>query len=56
MDDDGGLSSAGPVSMFVTVHSQMSRPSYERPIDSRARSDGNAATHASSVSVNSAYV
>ena len=51
-----GFSSAGPVSAFVTVQSQMSRPSYDSPIGSKANFDGNSEAHASSVSVSSAYV
>ena len=49
-----GFSSAEPVSAFVTVQSQMSRPSYDLPIDSNENCVGNAAAHASSVSVSSA--
>jgi hypothetical protein len=51
-----GFSSGAPVSAFVTVQSQMSRPSYECPIDSTENSCGCSAAHASSVSVSSAYV
>ncbi len=49
-----GFSSAGPVSVFVTVQSQMSRPSYDFPIDSTEKCVGNSVAHASSVSVSSA--
>ena len=34
-----GFSSAGPVSRFVTVQSQISRPSQELPIDSTSSND-----------------
>ena len=51
-----GFSSAGPVSAFVTVQSQMSRPSYDFPMASYENSEGCSDAHASSVSVSSAYV
>ena len=51
-----GFSVAPPVLVFVTVQSQMSRPSYEWPIDSTVKSSGWSFAHASSVSVSSAYV
>jgi hypothetical protein len=53
---NAGFSSAGPVSRFVIVASQMSRSSYERPRLSSASRPGAAAAHSSSVSVSSAYV
>ena len=49
-----GFSSGGPVSVFVTVQSQMSRPSYDLPIASKEKSVGCSEAHASSVSVSSA--
>ena len=51
-----GFSSGGPVSRFVSVTSEISRPSYDCPIDSSRRSDGNSAAQASSTSFSSAYV
>ena len=51
-----GFSSAGPVSVLVTVQSQMSRPSYDLPIASSRKSEGNSEAQSSSVSVRSAYV
>ena len=50
-----GLSVCGPVSVFVTVTSQMSRPSYDLPIDSSAQSPGASSAQARSVSVSSSY-
>lgn len=38
-----GFSLCGPVALLVIVHSQMSRPSWLRPIDDSSTSEGYAA-------------
>ena len=48
-----GLSRAGPVASSVTSHIQMSRPSWERPIETTVSSCGRSATQLSSSSVSS---
>ena len=48
-----GLSRCAPVSVFVTVTSQMSRPSYDLPIDSSAQRFDASSDHVRSVSVSS---
>ena len=48
-----GLSRAGPVAASVTSHIQMSRPSWERPIETTVSSCGRSATQLSSSSVSS---
>ena len=50
-----GLSACAPVSVLVIVTSQMSRPSYDLPIDSRVQSFGASSAHARSVSLSSSY-
>ena len=50
---NAGLSSAGPVSVFVTVTSQMSRPSYKVPIVSRLHNAGTSSAHERRVSLSS---
>ena len=50
-----GLSRSSPVALFVTVTSQMSRPSYDCPIDSTLQSVGASEAHAWSASVSSSY-
>ena len=50
---NAGFSAAGPVSRFVTVASQISRPSNERPTLSSAKSCEASSAHARSVSVSS---
>jgi hypothetical protein len=50
-----GLSRWSAVSVFVTVTSQMSRPSYDRPIDSTLQRVGDSEAHSCSVAVSSSY-
>jgi hypothetical protein len=48
-----GFSPGVPIAWLVTVSSQISRPSYERPIDAFETRSGNSWTNASSHSVSS---
>jgi hypothetical protein len=50
---NAGFSDAGPVSVFVTVTSQMSRFSHDRPIDSSEHSPGASSAQARRSSVSS---
>ena len=52
---NAGLSSCAPVSVFVTVTSQMSRPSYDLPIDSSAQSCGASCAQLRRVALSSSY-
>ena len=48
-----GFSECGPVAVFVTVASQMSRPSNDRPMLSRANSSGCSSAQPRRISVSS---
>jgi len=52
---NAGFSSAGPVSVFVIVASQISRPSWLCPIDSSAKSSGRSSAQPWRISVSSSY-